>query len=234
MFVTRGVGMVSKNAIKFRNYLLVFTVVFLCMCFIFMASAQSSALEEYKVVKVLDGESIQVETTICTKNQIRYIGINAPEQGEDFYHKATAFNKLLVKGKSVWVETGENECGPYGRLLGYVYLSENTRPSNMVNIILVAMGYAKEALLEPNLKYQDIFRTVEENARELGFGLWPSPDEKPCDCVDPYLDCSDFSSQEEAQECFEYCQSLGYDDPHGLDGDKDGKACESLLQENND
>ncbi len=104
----------------------------------------------------------------------------------------------------------------------------------MVNIILVAMGYAKEALLEPNLKYQDIFRTGEENARELGFGFWPSPDDKPCDCAGIDLDCSDFSSQEEAQECFEYCQSLGYDDPHGLDGDGDGIACNYLPKEKND
>jgi endonuclease YncB( thermonuclease family) len=36
------------------------------------------------------------------------------------------------------------------------------------------------------------------------------------------LDCSDFSTQAEAQ------QHLGPGDPHGLDGDGDGVACESL------
>jgi hypothetical protein len=36
------------------------------------------------------------------------------------------------------------------------------------------------------------------------------------------LDCSDFSTQEEAQE------HLLPGDPHGLDGDNDGIACESL------
>jgi len=37
------------------------------------------------------------------------------------------------------------------------------------------------------------------------------------------LDCADFSSQEEAQDFFE---DHGSDDPHRLDGDSDGYACE--------
>jgi hypothetical protein len=38
------------------------------------------------------------------------------------------------------------------------------------------------------------------------------------------LDCADFSSQQEAQEELESDSS----DPHGLDADNDGVACESL------
>ena len=40
-------------------------------------------------------------------------------------------------------------------------------------------------------------------------------------------DCSDFSSQEEAQEFFE-AEGGSSEDPHGLDRDGDGVACESL------
>jgi LPXTG-motif cell wall-anchored protein len=36
------------------------------------------------------------------------------------------------------------------------------------------------------------------------------------------LDCADFSTQAEAQA------QLGADDPHGLDADSDGVACEEL------
>ncbi len=43
------------------------------------------------------------------------------------------------------------------------------------------------------------------------------------------LDCGDFSTHNQAQDCFEYCRSLGLGDVHGLDGnDQDGLACESL------
>nr|WP_295889274.1 excalibur calcium-binding domain-containing protein [uncultured Devosia sp.] len=38
-------------------------------------------------------------------------------------------------------------------------------------------------------------------------------------------DCSDFSSQREAQAFYE---RSGPGDPHGLDRDNDGEACESL------
>jgi hypothetical protein len=41
------------------------------------------------------------------------------------------------------------------------------------------------------------------------------------------LDCEDFSSQEEAQDELD----SDYGDPHGLDGDGDGWACESLASE---
>lgn len=40
-------------------------------------------------------------------------------------------------------------------------------------------------------------------------------------------DCPDFSTQEEAQEFFE-SEGGPYDDPHNLDRDGDGVACESL------
>jgi len=40
-------------------------------------------------------------------------------------------------------------------------------------------------------------------------------------------DCPDFSTQEEAQEFFE-SEGGPYDDPHNLDKDGDGIACESL------
>lgn len=38
-------------------------------------------------------------------------------------------------------------------------------------------------------------------------------------------DCADFSSQREAQDFFE---QSGPGDPHGLDRDNDGVACETL------
>jgi len=40
--------------------------------------------------------------------------------------------------------------------------------------------------------------------------------------------CEDFRTRDEAQACYEYCESLGQGDIHGLDGDNDGIACEHL------
>ena len=51
---------------------------------------------------------------------------------------------------------------------------------------------------------------------------------EPCDCSYNRYNCADFSTQAEAQECYEYCLSLDKGDVHRLDGDNDGVACESL------
>lgn len=46
-----------------------------------------------------------------------------------------------------------------------------------------------------------------------------------CSCSSNLYNCDDFSTQREAQTCFERC---GVADIHYLDGDDDGRACETL------
>jgi hypothetical protein len=47
-----------------------------------------------------------------------------------------------------------------------------------------------------------------------------------CTCrKPPNLNCPDLPGIQ-GQICFDYCQSLGYDDVYNLDGDSDGLACE--------
>lgn len=48
-------------------------------------------------------------------------------------------------------------------------------------------------------------------------------------CDHDEYNCSDFSTQAEAQEVYDYCVSLGFGDIHRLDGNNNnGEACESL------
>lgn len=48
-------------------------------------------------------------------------------------------------------------------------------------------------------------------------------------CDHDEYNCSDFSTQPEAQAVFEYCRDVAHmGDIHGLDTDHDGTACESL------
>lgn len=56
----------------------------------------------------------------------------------------------------------------------------------------------------------------------------PEPASKNiCDCSANVYNCSDFSTQAEAQECFKYCGGTD-NDIHKLDRDKDSVVCESL------
>ncbi len=49
-----------------------------------------------------------------------------------------------------------------------------------------------------------------------------------CECSSDSYNCKDFSTHAQAQSVYECCMTqVGYD-VHGLDGDDDGKACESL------
>jgi len=74
--------------------------------------------------------------------RVRYIGIDTPEtfhptRGEQPYGKeASARNKELVGGRTVYLEKDISETDRYGRLLRYVWLEDGT----MVNGALVADG----------------------------------------------------------------------------------------------
>lgn len=57
--------------------------------------------------------------------------------------------------------------------------------------------------------------------------LTPKSTSNDCDCKVDY-DCSDFSTHDQAQECFEYCGGSTSYNWARLDGDGDGIACESL------
>lgn len=47
-------------------------------------------------------------------------------------------------------------------------------------------------------------------------------------CSVETYNCDDFKNQQEAQEVFDHCDYGEKNDPHRLDGDHDGEACESL------
>lgn len=47
-----------------------------------------------------------------------------------------------------------------------------------------------------------------------------------CSCQADTLNCADFPTDQEAQNCMEYCISVGSGDIHNLDGDSNGLACD--------
>ena len=48
------------------------------------------------------------------------------------------------------------------------------------------------------------------------------------ECSSNTYNCGDFDTQAEAQAVYDYCDQQGAGDIHQLDGDGNGKACESL------
>jgi micrococcal nuclease len=126
----------------------------------------------------------------------------------------------------------------YGRLLAYVYLPNGT----MFNAVLADKGYAQMATFPPNVRYVEVFRALQADARAARRGLWaagepaaPSDEAgdqsgKPALRYDPNgpdRDCSDFATRAEAQAFYEAAGGPAKD-PYKLDSDGDGLACESL------
>lgn len=190
-----------------------------------------------QVVRVIDGDTIEVSVEGMVY-KVRYIGIDTPETKhpekpvEWMGPEATAKNEELVGGKVVGLEKDVSETDQYGRLLRYVWVG-----NLMVNAELVRLGFAQVSTYPPDVRYQDLFLRMQQEAREAGRGLWgPTPTPVPtaqsptaiCDCSGNIYNCSDFSTHAQAQACYEYCKSLGRGDIHRLDGDNDGIACERL------
>jgi competence protein ComEC len=48
-----------------------------------------------------------------------------------------------------------------------------------------------------------------------------------CDCSYNRYNCADFPTRVSAQACYDYCEAQGKGDVHKLDGDNNGKVCES-------
>lgn len=137
------------------------------------------------VTRVIDGDTIEVETQGQTYT-VRYIGIDTPEtrgEVEPYGQEATEANRRLVEGKVVRLEKDVSETDRFGRLLRYVYVGEV-----MVNADLVRLGYAVVSTYPPDVKYADIFLSLEQEAREAGSGLWAlstAPIPSPSPTVEP-------------------------------------------------
>jgi micrococcal nuclease len=113
-----------------------------------------------QVLWVVDGTTIQVALD-GGHERVCYVGIEALGQS------ATEANRRLVQGTRVWLELDVPLRDDDGRLLAYVYVGDL-----MANAELVRMGYAQLATFPPNVKYQELFLTLQREAREAKRGLW--------------------------------------------------------------
>jgi micrococcal nuclease len=202
------------------------------------------------VSRVVDGDTIEVSPAVGGIPDVRLIGVDTPETNsgtEPYGEEASAFTTQRLESRQVALEFDVERIDPYGRVLAYVWLPDG----KMFNEVLVRDGYAQVATFPPNVKYTDRFLAAQRQARAEGAGLWGLSRSQQCELANrgngigegsprcggqeapreqapaPTLrdrDCADFDSQTEAQEVLEDDPS----DPHRLDGDSDGVACETL------
>jgi len=122
-----------------------------------------SVYEQALVTSVIDGDTVE----LADGRRVRYLGIDTPESGEYYAEEATARNKELVEGKTVELQRGDRDWDEYGRLLRYVYVD-----GVFVNAELIAQGYAKAYIFDPDDRYSQILVQLEQYAKMKNRGLW--------------------------------------------------------------
>jgi micrococcal nuclease len=132
--------------------------------------------DSFKVVRVIDGDTIEIEN----KKIVRLIGVDSPELHHPkkpvqcFGAEAAEFTKKMLTGKTVRLEKDVSETDRYRRLLRYVYIDDPSTSSGQVffNEYLVSEGYATAATFPPDVKYVEVFKKAEVQARNNNRGLW--------------------------------------------------------------
>lgn len=119
---------------------------------------------EGKVIKVLDGDSINIIQQ-GEEIRIRLAEIDAPEHGQAFWKISKQALEEYVAGKRVSVE--EFDRDKYGRVVGHVYINDT-----WVNGALVKEGYAyvysRYAVSKKLYKF-------EAQAEKNNLGVWKLP-----------------------------------------------------------
>lgn len=127
------------------------------------------------VEHVIDGDTVDVRIDGTTE-RLRLIGVDTPETvdpdrpAQCFGAEASARTKeLLPPGTAVRIERDDVARDRYGRLLVYVWRTEDEL---LVNLDLIAGGFADAVTFGDNEALYTQFAAAEATARANGVGLW--------------------------------------------------------------
>ncbi|WP_263788953.1 thermonuclease family protein [Salinibacter grassmerensis] len=180
-----------------------------------------------RVTEITDGDTYDVRRSAGGEVTIRLHGVDTPESAQSYGMAATRAARRYVGGKDVRVTV--EDIGRYGRAVARI-----TAGGGDLGAMLIRDGYGW--YYEQYAPGATEYARLQRQARSAGRGLWsqrnPTPPWEwrdrtsgPGETSVKDRDCSDFDTQPEAQRFFERHQP---GDPHGLDGNGDGEACESL------
>jgi len=138
-----------------------------------LGQARHAATAEWTVVRVVDGDTIEVARGSSDTDTVRLLGINTPETHhptkpvECFGPEAAAFTEEHLAGRSVQLEGDIEGRDRYGRRLAYVVVD-----GERFNDELLRRGYARLLVIEPNHAHARTMLREELDAKRAGRGLW--------------------------------------------------------------
>jgi micrococcal nuclease len=142
--------------------------------FAWWAGAQrADADAKYRVVDVLDGDTIVVRRGHGHEETVRLLGVDTPETHHPtkpvgcFGHEAAAYTDRRLFGRVVTLEDDVEKRDVYGRRLAYVYLR-----GDRFNDELLRRGFARLLVIDPNRAHARDMLDEEIRAQRHARGLW--------------------------------------------------------------
>jgi endonuclease YncB( thermonuclease family) len=177
--------------------------------------------ETYRVASVTDGDTL----VLANGEEVRLVGIDAPETGDCGSQRAEAMLARLTQGQRVTLLAPVRDRDRYDRLLRYVDVGSLDTGLRLVRSGLAIARYDSRDGYEPHARQQQYVRAdaaspavvcaPPEPVPFAGGGSSCAPGYSPCiPSYPPDLDCADTGPV-----------TVTGSDPHGLDGDGDGVAC---------
>lgn len=125
------------------------------------------------VTEVIDGDTFKALVGE-RKETVRLIGVDTPETRhplipeEPLGREAHSYTRSRLEGKRIFLTFDVQKRDKYGRLLAYVWLEDGT----FFNAELLREGYAQIMTIPPNVKYTDLFLSLQRKARSERKGFW--------------------------------------------------------------
>jgi endonuclease YncB( thermonuclease family) len=123
--------------------------------------------ETATVASVTDGDTIRVLLPDGSNEPVRLIGIDAPEPNQPFGDDAKGLLASLVAGQTVRLVPDVSDRDRFGRLLRYVYVSEQ-----FINLKMVESGLAIAREYQPDTTKAEVFADAQREAEAAGRGQW--------------------------------------------------------------
>jgi len=143
---------------------------FVLFCIACMTCSVAYAAEFSKVVRVIDGDTVRLQTG----ESVRLLGINTPEIGykgkrsDAGAEEAKAYLKKLVLNHRVLLEQDVEKEDKYTRKLAHVFLENGMH----INAQMLRHGMAALSIHPPNFKYEQRLKTAQNYAEKRQLGIW--------------------------------------------------------------
>lgn len=162
-YTTRMITTTGYSRFFLKSIALVFSTIFS------IAAFAENAIITGKVVSVIDGNTIEVQTKEKETFKILFHGIDCPEIDQDYGDKAKRFLEKLILEKNVSVQLQGKDR--WGNQLAIVLVDGELDP----RFELLEQGLAWTAERNPMVELE----SIREKAKEKGKGLWKDDSPTP-------------------------------------------------------